>query len=106
MAIRPLPAFSTPFCWLPDMPKQKSIRNGRKIKKSIVAVALLNTFTYLLVLVALSVSKATYVGALRQLSLVAGVFLGWRFLQESLPGPKIISVVLLITGSALIAFAR
>ncbi|NKQ34027.1 MAG: EamA family transporter [Chloroflexi bacterium] len=75
-------------------------------KKSIIAVALLNTFTYLLVLVALSVSKATYVGALRQLSLVVGVFLGWKYLQESLPGPKIISVVLLITGSVLIAFAR
>lgn len=75
-------------------------------KKSIVAVAVLNTFTYLLVLAALSVSKATYVGALRQLSLVVGVFLGWKYLQESLPKPKIISVILLITGSVLIAFAR
>lgn len=75
-------------------------------KKSILAVALLNTFTYLLVLAALSVSKVTYVGALRQLSLVIGIFLGWKYLQESLTNPKIVSVILLITGSGLIAFAH
>jgi len=72
----------------------------------ILSVALLNTFTYLLVLIALSMSKASYVGALRQLSLVIGVGLGWWYLNEGLPLPKVVAVVLLISGSALIAFAR
>ena len=43
-----------------------------------MAVALLNTCTYILVLIALSMSKAIYVGTLRRISLVVGVFLGWR----------------------------
>ncbi len=77
----------------------------RTHSRSIVAVAALNTFTYLLVLVALGLSKATYVGALRQLSLVVAVFLGWRLLKEPLPAPRIVSVVLLVIGSGLIAFA-
>lgn len=73
---------------------------------SIVAVALLNTFTYLLILVALGQSKAAYVGALRQLSLVIGVLLGWRLLGERVGRPKLVAVLMLVAGSALIAFAR
>lgn len=75
-------------------------------RPAIISVAVLNTFTYLLVLVALGMSKASYVGALRQLSLVIGVALGWWFLNERLPAPKIVGVLLLIVGSGLIAFAR
>lgn len=75
-------------------------------KKAIIAVAVLNTFTYLLVLIALKVSKASYVGALRQVSLVVGVLLGWRFLGERMPPPKLVAVGLLLLGSALIAWAR
>ena len=83
------------------------IQNEWQRKKlSIILVAVLNTFTYLLILAALSLSKATYVGALRQLSLVIGVILGWRILNESLPSPRIASVVLLIVGSGFIAFAK
>ncbi|MCB0012520.1 MAG: EamA family transporter [Anaerolineales bacterium] len=72
----------------------------------IIAVALLNTFTYLLILVALGLSKAAYVGALRQLSLVIGVMLGWRLLGERVGRPKLVAVLMLVAGSALIAFAR
>lgn len=75
-------------------------------KWSIVAVGLLNTFTYLLVLSALAISKASYVGALRQLSLVIGVVLGWRFLNEERSVPQMVGVGLLMVGSGLIALAR
>jgi drug/metabolite transporter (DMT)-like permease len=78
----------------------------RDHKRAIISVALLDMFTYLLVLAALSFSKATYVGALRQLSLVAGVFLGWKFLQEQLSSPRIVGVLLLMLGGTLILFAR
>ena len=74
--------------------------------RGIIAVALLNTFTYLLILVALGLSKAAYVGALRQLSLVIGVLLGWRLLGEQVGRPKLVAVLMLIAGSALIALAR
>ena len=73
---------------------------------SIIGVALLNTFTYLLVLTALAISKASYVGALRQLSLVVGVVLGWRYLDEDRSVPQMVGVGLLMVGSVLITFAR
>ena len=57
-------------------------------------------------LIALGMSKASYVGALRQLSLVVGVLLGWKILGERMTLPRIVSVGLLIVGSMLIAFAR
>ena len=75
-------------------------------KFSIVSVGILNTFTYSLVLVALGLSKATYVGTLRQLSLIFGILLGWKYLEESLPLPKIVSVCMILIASALIAFAH
>ena len=78
----------------------------RDHRRAIIAVALLNTFTYLLVLVALGMSKASYVGALRQLSLVIGVLLGWKVLGEEITTPRIAGVGLLFIGSTLIAFAR
>lgn len=74
--------------------------------REIVAVGFLDMFTYLLVLMALSLSKATYIGAVRQLSLVVAVFLGWRFLGESLRPPKIVGVLLLLMGANLVLFAH
>ncbi len=75
-------------------------------KFNILGVGFLNMFTYLMVLFALNSSKATYVGGLRQLSLVVGMFLGWKFLNEHIPFPRIVSVGLLILGSTLLIFAR
>ena len=82
------------------------VAEWRAHKWSIIAVAGLNTFTYLLVLYALSVSKASYVGALRQLSLVVGVFLGWYFLRERLNRARLVAIGTLIAGSGLIALAN
>ena len=70
-------------------------------KRSIMGVAVLNTFTYLLVLVALGMSKAVYVGALRQVSLVIGVFFGWKILHESVSKLRLIGVLGIISGSLL-----
>ncbi|MCP4108377.1 MAG: EamA family transporter [Desulfobacteraceae bacterium] len=72
---------------------------------SIVQVAFFNTFTYVLILIALGISKATYVGTLRQLSLVIGVFLGWKFLNESISFFRVTGVILLVVGGGLTLFA-
>ena len=75
-------------------------------KRSIMGVAVLNTFTYLLVLVALGMSKAVYVGALRQVSLVIGVFFGWKILHESVSKLRLIGVLGIISGSLLTLVAK
>lgn len=70
-------------------------------KWSIVSVSVLNTLSFVLMLFALNLGKVTYVGALRQVSLVVGVGLGWVVLRESFPLPRAIGVGLIIVGACL-----
>jgi uncharacterized membrane protein len=72
----------------------------------IPAVGVLNTFTYMLVLTALAVSKASYVVALRQFSIGIGALMGWTLLHEPSPLPKRIGLALLVIGCLLVSFAR
>lgn len=74
-------------------------------KGSITVVAIANTAAYLLVLYALSHSKATYVGALRQSSLVFGLILSWHFLHETLNLPKLAGTLVIALGSVVIFFS-
>ena len=60
----------------------------------------------LLILFSLRTGKSSYVIALRQLSIVFGVLLGWRVLQEALPRPKVVGVALLVAGCLLVSMAR
>lgn len=75
-------------------------------KYSILQVGFLNTFTYMLVLLALKTGKTSYVVALRQLSIAFGVFLGWKLLRELFPFPKKVGVAFLLAGCFLISLAR
>ena len=71
----------------------------------IIQVGFFNSFTYILVLTALTMSKATYVGGLRQLSIVVGAFLGYKLLREKLSLPKIVGIMISIIGGSLIYLA-
>ena len=51
-------------------------------------------------------SKAIYVGGLRQLSIVVGAFLGYRLLGEKLGTPKLIGIGLSLMGAFLIYLTR
>lgn len=73
---------------------------------SILQVAVFNTVTYLLVLVALRDETSSYVVALRQLSIVWGALLGHTLLGEALPPPKRTGIAMLVAGCALVALAR
>ncbi|MDQ3798434.1 MAG: EamA family transporter [Acidobacteriota bacterium] len=76
------------------------------LRHSIVQVGFFNTFTYLLVLYSLQTGKASYVIALRQLSIVFGVILGWKLLREDLTFPKKIGTFILLAGCLLISLAH
>ena len=91
---------------LSRFPRSQIRTEWQQRRRAIVLVALLDVFTYVIVLAALNVSKTTYAGTLRQFSLVVAVFLGWRFLAEPLPPPKLAGVALLGGGAALILLAR
>lgn len=78
----------------------------RDHRRAIVQVAVLNSGSYLLALIALQTGKASYVIALRQLSIAAGALLGWRALGESLPFPRRFGIGLVVAGAVLLALAR
>ena len=80
-------------------------REWKRNRWRILGVSFLNTFSYVLMLFALSLSKVTYVGALRQLSLVFGVALGWMFLREPMNGARILGLVMIVAGACLTYFA-
>lgn len=91
---------------LKKLPTDTITREWRENRWRIIAVSFFNTFSYVLMLFALGMSKVTYVGALRQLSLVVGVALGWYFLREQLNKTRIIGLILIITGACLTYLAK
>ena len=71
--------------------------------RTIVVIGLFIASSYLLVLVALRSGVTTQVLAVRQLSIPIGVALGWRFLRESVTGPRVTGSVLITTGCLIAA---
>lgn len=74
-------------------------------KWRIIAVSVLNTLSFVLILFALSLGKVSYVGVLRQTSLVVGAGLGWMVLRERFAPPRVLGVGLIIAGACLAYFA-
>ncbi len=70
-------------------------------KRPILMVSVLNTLSFVLMLFALNLGKITYVGALRQVSLVVAVGLGWYMLRETFTLPRAVGVVLILIGACL-----
>jgi uncharacterized membrane protein len=78
----------------------------RSQRNVIIQVGALNSGSYLLTLAALQTGQASYVIAVRQLSIAVGALLGWRLLGESLPPAKRTGIVLLVAGCILLALTR
>ncbi|MEO6611705.1 MAG: EamA family transporter [Chitinophagaceae bacterium] len=93
------------YCFT-KFPKTKIRAEWIDCKYKIIAVAVLNSFTYMLVLISLTKSKATYVGGMRQLSVVVGAYFGYKFMDEKLGLPKLTGIGISITGACLIYMAR
>jgi drug/metabolite transporter (DMT)-like permease len=67
-------------------------------------VGLLTVASYFLALVAYSVSRMGYAGAIREVSVVMAAFAGWKFLGEKLGGTRVIGAVVIFGGILVIAF--
>lgn len=74
--------------------------------KAITQVGALNSGSYLLTLIALQTGQASYVIAIRQLSIAVGALLGWRLLGEPLTAPKWTGIALVVIGCVLLALVR
>jgi drug/metabolite transporter (DMT)-like permease len=73
--------------------------------KGIGCVGLLMLLTYMLVLQAYVVARVSYVGALREVSVVLAALAGWRWLKESFGAVRTIGAILIFLGMLVIAMA-
>jgi drug/metabolite transporter (DMT)-like permease len=87
------------------VPRDEVRRAWRTWWPSIIAIGLMNMSSYLLVLLALRTGVTSYVLGMRQVSIAAGVALGWHFLREPLTVPRVGGVAMILAGCALLATA-
>ncbi|WP_187170338.1 EamA family transporter [Salidesulfovibrio onnuriiensis] len=117
MAVRHMHPFIYMYCYtlasnvyflprLRRLDRSEVVREWRLNRWRIIGVAVLNTLSFVLMLFALNLGKVTYVGALRQLSLVVGAGLGWCLLREPFTMPRAVGIVLIIIGACLTYVAK
>jgi uncharacterized membrane protein len=87
--------------------KERSfLKTWRESKKEIFIVTILQNVAYLLVLMALQMSKVSYVVAFRQVGALFGALMGVLLLKESHWETRILGAFILTLGLVLIGLAR
>ena len=71
--------------------------------RRLVAIGLLTFLAYSLVLTAYSLAQISYVGAIREVSIVVGAVAGWRLLGEELGKVRVIGAIVVFAGILVIA---
>jgi len=108
----PLPYALTMFMLVPFFTTAYNIRrfgwkqfasawNGPSLPLLIAAV--LGVVAYLLALIAYTFAPLSYSGAIREVSVVIGAFLGWRFLSEQMGGTRVLGAAVIFAGILVIA---
>jgi drug/metabolite transporter (DMT)-like permease len=108
----PLPYALTMFMFVPFVTTTYNIRrfgwkyfaagwNGPRLP--ILFAAVLGVVAYLLALIAYTFAPLSYSGAIREVSVVIGAFLGWRFLSEQMGGRRVLGAAVIFTGILIIA---
>jgi drug/metabolite transporter (DMT)-like permease len=108
----PLPYALTMFMLVPFVTTTYNIRrfgwkqfasawNGPRLP--ILLAAVLGVVAYLLALIAYTFAPLSYSGAIREVSVVIGAFLGWRFLNEQMGGTRLLGAAVIFAGILVIA---
>jgi drug/metabolite transporter (DMT)-like permease len=69
----------------------------------LILTAILGVAAYLLALWAYTFAPLSYSGAIREVSVVIGAFLGWQFLQEKMGGTRLLGSIVIFVGILTIA---
>lgn len=69
----------------------------------LILAAILGVVAYLLALIAYSFAPLSYSGAIREVSVVIGTFLGWQFLREPMGGTRVVGAAIIFAGILVIA---
>jgi drug/metabolite transporter (DMT)-like permease len=109
----PLPYALTMFMLVPFVTTTYNVRrfgwkqfasawDGPRIP--ILVAAVLGVVAYLLALIAYTFAPLSYSGAIREVSVVIGAFLGWQFLNEQMGGTRVLGAAVIFGGILVIAF--
>ena len=85
------------FGWRPFLAAWKGPR------VPLILAAVLGVAAYLLALIAYSFSPLSYSGAIREVSVVIGAFLGWQFLEEPMGRTRVLGSITIFVGILVIA---
>jgi len=108
----PLPYALTMFIFVPILTTTYNVRRfgwkqfaaawkGPRIP--LILTAILGVVAYLLALIAYSFAPLSYSGAIREVSVVIGAFLGWQFLEEKMGGTRVLGSFVIFVGILIIA---
>jgi drug/metabolite transporter (DMT)-like permease len=75
--------------------------NGPRIP--LISAAILGVVAYLFALFAYTIAPVSYSGAIREVSVVIGAFLGWQFLGEKMGGLRVLGAIVIFSGILVIA---
>ena len=114
-AVKNGPALSyglTMFMFVPTLTTTYNIRrhgwkkfaeawNGPRIP--LIFAAVLGVVAYLMALFAYTIAPVSYSGAIREISVVIGAFLGWQFLGEKMGGTRVAGAIVIFGGILVIA---
>jgi drug/metabolite transporter (DMT)-like permease len=70
---------------------------------SVVSIGLLTVGSYLLALLAYSIAPLSYAAAIREISVVLGALVGWRFLGERMGGLRVTGAAIIFSGILIVA---
>jgi drug/metabolite transporter (DMT)-like permease len=77
----------------------------RAYRVRIIAAGILMLLAYMLVVQAYALARVSYVGALREVSVVFAALVGWLWLKESFGAMRTAGAVLIVLGMLIIAMA-
>lgn len=64
----------------------------------LIFAAILGVVAYLFALFAYTIAPVSYSGAIREMSVVIGAFLGWQFLGETMGGMRVVGSIIIFAG--------
>lgn len=108
----PLPYALTMFMFVPIFTTAYNVRRfgwrqfaaaWRGPRIPLILTAVLGVVAYLLALIAYSFAPLSYSGAIREVSVVIGAFLGWQFLDEQMGGTRLLGSSVIFAGIFVIA---
>jgi drug/metabolite transporter (DMT)-like permease len=93
-----------PFVWSRKN-RASTLMEWRTNWRRIIIGSFATVGSYLLALTGMSMTAASYVGAVRATSVVIGALLGWLWLKESFGAVRVFASVLMVIGLAMVAMA-